>query len=113
VLDQLIEVGRVYVESHDVCERHVGGSQDVLQVVEGHLDLRGHVARMLGVAVCVHRVLSTAHEQPPVILDELSWSNPNLVDQATGLIEVRCMLFLLRQVLLARTFSKTGSGRAI
>ena len=30
-----------------------------------------HVARMLGVAVGVHRVLSAADELPPVSLDEL------------------------------------------
>jgi hypothetical protein len=42
-----------------------------LQIVEGHLELCSHVARMLGVTVGVHRVLSAANEQPLVPLDEL------------------------------------------
>jgi hypothetical protein len=50
---------------------HVGGGHDGLQVVEGQLELRGHVARMLGVTVGVHRFLWAAKQQPLVALDEL------------------------------------------
>jgi hypothetical protein len=71
VRDELVDIGGVDVQPHDVGQGHFGGAQHVLQVVERELELRGHVARVLGVAVGVHRVLPAAHEQPLVPLDEL------------------------------------------
>jgi hypothetical protein len=72
VRDQLVEVGGVHVEPDDIREGHVGRGQDVLQVVEGEVELGGHVAGVLGVAVGVDRVLAAAHEQPLRCLDELT-----------------------------------------
>jgi hypothetical protein len=89
VLDELVEVGGVHVEPHDVGEGHVGSGQDGPEVVERHLELRGHVARMLGVTVGVHRVLSAANEQPLAPSISWAWSNPRLSDHETGLIDLR------------------------
>ena len=63
--------------------------QDSLQVVEGELELRGHIARMLGITVGVHRVLSAANELPLVPSMSWAWSNPNLRDHDQGLIGLR------------------------
>jgi hypothetical protein len=49
-----------------------------IEVVERQLELGGHVARMLGVAVGVHRVLSAAQELPAVPLDQLRLVEPQL-----------------------------------
>lgn len=95
MLEQLVEVGGVRGEADDVGERHVGGGQDVLQVVEGHLELRGHVARMLRVAVGVHRVLSAAEQLSLVRLTSWAWSKPSWTDQDEGLIAVLFMVCLL------------------
>jgi hypothetical protein len=71
VLEELVDVRGVHVESRDVGQGHVRVGEDGLQVVESQLELRGHVARVLRVAVGVHRVLSAANELPPMSLDEL------------------------------------------
>jgi hypothetical protein len=71
VLEQVVDLGRVDVKPGDVGESHLTGGKDGLEVVEGELQLRGHVARMLRLTVGADRVLSATNELPPVPLDHL------------------------------------------
>ena len=58
--------------------------------------MRGHIARMLGGAVGVHRVLSAADELPLVPLDELGLVESGmLMDQDHGLMGVGVQASLL------------------